>query len=297
VPLYELRESGLHPFERVGGPEVYEERLQELVWDNLEAVIGQPMFPVAQKKKIQGGGVPDLIALDRGGHVAVMELKRDVDRNQLSQALEYAGWAQSASLDELAHLYEEGPDKFFSDWGEFTETEVPKTLSFPPHVFLIARDVHPRTERALRFIAAGQVPITMIRASFYKEEGGAMLLDVSEPQVAPVTLPPTGIDGGSGLTLGGRVTLADLVEAGILMVGDKLSWERKKLGVIHHATLTKDAALELENGSEFATPSGAAGAVAGTAIDGWNAWKVSRLGGILLAQLRSEFLKTKEEEP
>jgi hypothetical protein len=43
--------------------------------------------------------------MDSSGRVVVIEVKRDIDRGQLAQCLEYAGWARSASLDELGSLY------------------------------------------------------------------------------------------------------------------------------------------------------------------------------------------------
>jgi hypothetical protein len=46
--------------------------------------------------------------LDPCGRVVVIEVKRDVDRNQLAQALEYAGWATAISLDEFARLFHGG---------------------------------------------------------------------------------------------------------------------------------------------------------------------------------------------
>lgn len=80
MPLYEITESGLQSYERIGTPELYEGDLHDLAWNNLEEVIGEPMFPVARGIQVQGGGKPDIIALDRFGHVSVMELKRDVER-------------------------------------------------------------------------------------------------------------------------------------------------------------------------------------------------------------------------
>ena len=45
-----------------------------------------------------------------------------IERRQLAQCLEYAGWARGTNLDELAGLYHGGPEAFFADWQEFTDT-------------------------------------------------------------------------------------------------------------------------------------------------------------------------------
>jgi hypothetical protein len=46
--------------------------------------------------------------LDPSGWVVVIEVKGAVDRDQLAQALEYAGWARGTSLDEFARLFHGG---------------------------------------------------------------------------------------------------------------------------------------------------------------------------------------------
>ena len=113
MPLFEIQGDGLLPFRRVpGGAELYEHEIEGLLWNNLEEFTGVPLFPVARQAPIAGGGRPDMVALDEEGHVAVIEVKRDVDRNQLAQCLEYAGWARSTSLDELANLYHGGAEAF-----------------------------------------------------------------------------------------------------------------------------------------------------------------------------------------
>lgn len=103
MPLYELTEAGLTPFTRLRpGPAPYEQEIETLVWADLEAFTGESLFPVARQPHIAGGGVPDILALDDTGRVVVIEVKRDIDRGQLAQCLEYAGWARLTNLDEIA---------------------------------------------------------------------------------------------------------------------------------------------------------------------------------------------------
>ena len=51
-----------------------------------------------------------MVALDHAARVIVIEIKRDVDRGRLAQCLEYAGWARTTNLDELAGMYHRGPE-------------------------------------------------------------------------------------------------------------------------------------------------------------------------------------------
>ena len=80
----------------------------------------------------------------------VIEVKREFDRSQLAQCLEYAGWARRTNLDELAQMYRHGANSFFSDWLLFTESEVPSIVNQSPRLVLLAGSFRGRTERAWR---------------------------------------------------------------------------------------------------------------------------------------------------
>jgi hypothetical protein len=98
MPLFEIQQPGgvLKPFRQLhGGAELYESEIESLLWDSLEDLTGEALFPVARQPNIRGGGRPDIVALTREGRVVVIEVKRDVDRGQLAQCLEYAGWART----------------------------------------------------------------------------------------------------------------------------------------------------------------------------------------------------------
>jgi len=97
MPLFEIGDEELIPFRRVqAGPELYEAEIEELMWANLDQFVGEALFPLARQPVVAGGIRPDIVALDRNGHVYVIEIKRDIDRRQLAQCLEYAGWESSS---------------------------------------------------------------------------------------------------------------------------------------------------------------------------------------------------------
>ncbi|WP_418153345.1 CBS domain-containing protein [Actinoalloteichus caeruleus] len=87
--------------------------------------------------------------------------------------------------------------------------------------------------------------------------------------------------GGAGgraryLIDGRRVTVADLVEAGLVQAGAKLRFTRNRIGEIHQATITEQGRIRLDSdGEEFRSPSRAAMVAAGMrAVDGWRVWLV-----------------------
>jgi hypothetical protein len=90
---------------------------------------------------------------------------------------------------------------------------------------------------------------------------------------------------------GRRVTVADLLEAGLVQPGAKLRFRRKRIGATFEATVTDRGRIRLEpDGEEFRSPSRAAMVAAGMrAVDGWRAWVVVDQGRLLDA-VRQEFL-------
>ncbi len=294
MPLFEIHHEGLTPFRRVsGGPELYEHEIENLLWKNLEEFTGLALFPVARQPNIAVGGRPDIVALDEAGHVVVLEVKRDVDRSQLAQCLEYAGWARQTNLDELAGLYPGGAEAFFASWQEFTQTDAPLLVRRPPLLILVARDFHGRTESAVTFLIENHLPVSVLRVVVYEDQRGRRFIDVGgehEPELSQVVdpqpverLPPRHITVN-----GRRVTLSDLVEAGLLQVGEPLRWHRPRIGEDYRAEVTDRGAIRLEDGRTFPSPSRAAMEAANVpAYDGWLAWRVERPGGnATLADLR-----------
>ena len=108
-----------------------------------------------------------------------------------------------------------------------------------------------------------------------------------------VTRHESGAASGRAMYLlgGRRVTLTDLLEAGLLQPGSKLRFMRKRIGTTHHASVTKDGRIRLEpDGREFRSPSRAAMVAARMpAVDGWRAWQVVEQNKLLDA-LRQELL-------
>ncbi|MFD4171472.1 N-6 DNA methylase [Streptomyces albidoflavus] len=91
------------------------------------------------------------------------------------------------------------------------------------------------------------------------------------------------------LTAGRRVTMADLLGAGLIAEGTQLTFERA--GEIYSARVTAAGRLELVGGQEFPSPNRAAAAAVGEgAIDGWQTWALE--DGTTLDRLRQQFLDT-----
>lgn len=81
-----------------------------------KAFVGADLFPVCRQGRIATGGIPDVIALDKTGRVVIFEVKRSLDRNQLAQSLECAGWSRTAaSMTLRASHFRNDTGAFFAD--------------------------------------------------------------------------------------------------------------------------------------------------------------------------------------
>lgn len=293
MPLYEITDPGqLVPFRRIpGGPELYEKDIEDLVWTNPDEFLGEALFLVQRQPLLPGGGRPDVVGLDKRARVVVIEVKRDVDRYQLAQILEYAGWARGASLDTLSALYHGGREAFFGDWQEFMETPVPAPIDPKPQLVLIARDFHGRTRSALEFLLDSDLPIRFIPVSIYEDEQKRRFLDIEaehEPEFARAVDVPPNVD--HTMVDGHRVRLSDLLDAGLLRAGQRLEWNRPKLGRRFQAEVTTNGSIELSDGRRFASPSRAGMEAAGVpSLDGWYAWRLDP-EGTLLNELRVQLV-------
>ncbi len=230
MPLYEVTDEELVPFRRISsGSDLYEREIEDLMWDNIEAFTGEALFRVCRQPTLGTGGRPDIVALDRSGRVHVIEIKRDIDRGQLAQCLEYAGWAKGTNLDELAGMFHEGQDEFFSAWTEFTESTAPQLVSNSPRLTLVARDFDDRTAGALDFLTDSNLPISVLRVTVYEDQERRRFVDIDgdhEPEWEITSVSPESATSGRTpvhLKIDGRrVQISDLMDHGLLAAGESL---------------------------------------------------------------------------
>lgn len=299
--LYELDDGALSAIPRVRpGPELYEREIEDLVWDDLEAFTGTPLFPVARQARIAGSGIPDILALDEDGAVVVIEIKRDVDRAQLAQILEYAGWARLTNLDEIARIYarddtHRGDTAFFGDWQTFTETATPRMIEPTPKLYLVARDFEPRTRSALDFLRENGLPITVVPVTIYADPSGRRIInidadrDLSATPRTPSTVTDAGGRSRTATAAAQTVSVLDLIEAGLVQADEPVEFVRPRLGERYEAVILADGSFRLSDGVVQDSPSRAAMHAADlAAYNGWRAWRVPRLGGTKLFELREQ---------
>jgi predicted nucleic acid-binding protein len=106
VPIYKLDPTGkfIH-FESTPFPDL-ERKLEDWIESNPHLLIeGEDLIIAARQPRTSFGKALDLLAIDETGAAVVVELKRgEAPREVVAQALEYAAWVDSLSLEQLNEM-------------------------------------------------------------------------------------------------------------------------------------------------------------------------------------------------
>jgi len=132
----------------------------------------------------------DVLALDRGGRLVVVELKRDraVDTVTM-QAINYAAMAARFNLDVLAEAHAAflgpgtEPEQALEQLVAWADTVSDDTLA-PPRIVLVAGDFSPTVTNTALFLHAQGLDIRLIKYQLYRLADGPLVLATS--QVIPV---------------------------------------------------------------------------------------------------------------
>ncbi|PLS30497.1 hypothetical protein Uis1B_1642 [Bifidobacterium margollesii] len=89
-----------------------------------------------------------------------------------------------------------------------------------------------------------------------------------------------------------RVTIAQVLDAGLLVAGETFEWVRPRKGERWVATITDDGRMRMEDGTEYPSPTAAARAVGGSSA-GLNVWKRTSNGQKLSDIWKTYRLKAK----
>lgn len=88
-----------------------------------------------------------------------------------------------------------------------------------------------------------------------------------------------------------RITLSELLQAGILSPNTDIVWRRYS-GVTHKAKVTADGQIEIASGEKCRTPTAAARMLNGDRpVNGWMTWRVGDKKGPTLSKVREQLLQ------
>jgi hypothetical protein len=103
MPLYRVNESGRFlPFEETPFPDL-ERVLEDWIEANPHLLLhGETIAFIGRQPRTQHGKFLDLLGVDESGACVIVELKRgETPRDVVAQALEYAAWVDTLTLEQL----------------------------------------------------------------------------------------------------------------------------------------------------------------------------------------------------
>lgn len=248
----------------------------------------------------QSGG---LMISDDERRSALMHLRGELQANQsLKRALliraneqrEGAHITRPRSLNAMPLLpertkgtpFEQWPESVRDHWtdriGNLVLTQASERLMAPLTTYETRRDRMLTAASSRRFPLTAQLKdvaeLTPETLRFRQEETVRLIADfwdirydADRVDLAELSEESLATRKATGKPSSRRVTIAQVLEAGLLIPGETLIWDRPRKGERWTATVTPNGRLRLEDGSEYSSPTAAARAVGGhsAGLDVW----------------------------
>jgi hypothetical protein len=158
-----------------------EKRLEAILADDI-AILGLgPLMLLGRQVPTDHGARIDLLALDEGGTLYVIELKRArTPREVVAQVLDYGSWARSVSAESLARIFESGPfarnRTLHAAFGEQFDGALPETINESHRLVVVASALDESTERIVEYLLEDYgVPINAVFFRYFRDGGSEYL--------------------------------------------------------------------------------------------------------------------------
>lgn len=167
-----------------------EKELEDLLCKNID-MLNEDWLLIGRQVTVAGGYI-DLLCIDRGGTLNVIELKRDLTpREVTSQAIDYASCLSEWDIEDIAQVYL----KYTNNKGSLNEAFISKfntqldgeNINGNINIVIVASKMDSSTERIIKYLNSKYgVPINILFFTVfqYKDEkliSRAWLIDESEP--------------------------------------------------------------------------------------------------------------------
>lgn len=115
----------------------------------------------------------DLLGMEEGGNLVVVELKRKrTPREVVAQLLDYASWVTALSRDEISAIYSEKNSgrELEKGFAEAFGASLPDEINQSHRLIVVATDLDPSTERIINYLADKfGVPINAVFFRHFKD--------------------------------------------------------------------------------------------------------------------------------
>jgi hypothetical protein len=139
--LWRIEEDRPRPLVAAGIDE--EKRLESILADDIRILGLGSLMLLGRQVLTDHGARIDLLALDEGGTLDVIELKRTrTPREVVAQVLDYGSWARSLSAESLARIFESGPfaqsRTFHTAFADHFDGPPPETINESHRLVIVA---------------------------------------------------------------------------------------------------------------------------------------------------------------
>jgi hypothetical protein len=141
----------------------FESRLQDILANDI--TIADPnLMIIGREVPTAFNNFIDILAINRDGHVIVLELKRDkTPRDIVAQILDYGSWVRNLDDNDIARIFADYQRKYVTVKGEqsideafcdrYGLKEMPDELNEAHELVIVASNLDPSTERIVSYLA------------------------------------------------------------------------------------------------------------------------------------------------
>ncbi len=119
------------------------------------SIIGLDVLIVGRQVITDHGGRIDLLAIERSGNLAVIELKRDrTPREVIAQALDYASWVAKLTTVEVHRIARQHlAEKFETAFRTRFDESLPESLNETHSIVIVASEFDASSRRIVEYLA------------------------------------------------------------------------------------------------------------------------------------------------
>ncbi len=170
MTICSIGDSGLERYNKINIEK--EKFIEEFIEKNPQC-LRDGLFIIGRQVRTDGGGIVDLVGLDSGGNVTIIEIKKGTSHRQtVSQILEYAVWAERLQYDSLNEIAANNGclDGFADLYKRFEKLfgTVPDPFNQNQTLYIVAPKIDEMTADMSTYLSMKEVQIKCIEFNMYE---------------------------------------------------------------------------------------------------------------------------------
>jgi len=156
-----------------------ESKLEDTLVQDI-SILSADLMLVGRQVQTGFGKYIDILAMDREGNLAVVELKRDkTPREAVAQLLDYGSWVRDLAYDEVAEIYGDNhPGKSLEEGfvDAFGSDGSPEEINQSHQLILVAAELDHSTERIINYLSGSfGAPVNAVFFRYFRDGGNDYL--------------------------------------------------------------------------------------------------------------------------